>query len=201
MSKGIYPAPLQKLITCLSKWPGVGEKTAARLALYLLRTAPAEVVELTQALSELKDKIRLCSRCFAFADEELCPICADASRHQGQLCVVADPGDLLALERAGFFSGVYHVLGGLISPLEGIGPEDLRINELFSRLEPENIKEVVLALNPSLEGESTTAYLSEQLRRQGVKVTRIAYGIPMGGDLKYCDQQTLKEALRHRVEA
>ncbi|MBW1918002.1 MAG: recombination protein RecR [Deltaproteobacteria bacterium] len=201
MPKGIYPAPLQKVITCLSKWPGIGEKTATRLALYLLRASAAEVVELTQALTELKDKIRLCSRCFAFADQELCPICADASRHQGQLCVVADPGDLLALERAGFFLGVYHVLGGLISPLEGVGPEDLRVAELLARLEPEGLQEVVLALNPSLEGESTTAYLSEQLRKRGVKVTRIAYGIPMGGDMKYCDQQTLKEALRHRVEA
>ncbi|OPX20969.1 MAG: recombination protein RecR [Desulfobacca sp. 4484_104] len=201
MPKGIYPAPLQKVVNCLSKWPGIGEKTAARLALYLLRASTAEVAELTESIAALKDKIRLCSRCFAFADQELCPICADPDRYQGQLCVVADPGDLLALERPGFFAGVYHVLGGLISPLEGVGPEDLRIAELFSRLEPENIKEVVLALNPSLEGESTTAYLSEQLRQQGIKVTRIAYGIPMGGDLKYCDQQTLKEALRHRVEA
>lgn len=200
MPRGIYPAPLQRVITALSKWPGVGEKTAARLALYLLRAPGAEVTELAQAVVELKDKIRLCSRCFAFADQELCPICADPSRNQGQLCVVADPGDLLALERAGFYSGVYHVLGGLLSPLEGVGPDDLRINELLARLEREGIKEVVLALNPSLEGEATTAYLTQQLRPHGVRVTRIAYGIPMGGDLKYCDQQTLKEALRYRVE-
>lgn len=200
MPRGIYPAPLQRVITALSKWPGVGEKTAARLALYLLRAPGAEVTELAQAVVELKDKIRLCSRCFAFADQELCPICGDPSRNQGQLCVVADPGDLLALERAGFYSGVYHVLGGLLSPLEGVGPDDLRINELLARLEREGIKEVVLALNPSLEGEATTAYLTQQLRPHGVRVTRIAYGIPMGGDLKYCDQQTLKEALRYRVE-
>lgn len=200
MSKGIYPASLQRLVTCLTKWPGIGEKTAARLALYLLRASSSEVAELAQALTELKANIRLCSCCFAFSDQELCPICADTSRHQGQLCVIADPGDLLALERAGFFSGVYHVLGGLISPLEGVAPEDLRIAELIARLQPEGIQEVILALNPSLEGEATSAYLTEPLRAQGVKVTRIAYGIPMGGDLKYCDQQTLKEALRHRVE-
>lgn len=200
MARGIYPAPLQKVIAFLSKWPGVGEKTATRLALYLLRTSAGEVNDLALALTELKAKIRLCRRCFAFADQELCPLCSNDSRQLGQLCIVADPGDLLALERVGFFSGTYHVLGGLISPLDGVGPQDLHLEELYSRLEPEKIKEVILALNPSLEGEATTAYLTQQLKGYQVKVTRIAYGIPMGGDLKYSDQQTLKEALRHRVE-
>jgi len=185
----------------LSRWPGVGEKSAARLAMYLLRTAQGEVLELAQALMELKDKIRLCRRCFAFADQELCPICADPGRSQGQILVVADPGDLLAIEKVGWFQGLYHVLGGLISPLEGVGPEDLRIKELFDRVRAEGVSEVILALNPSLEGETTTTYLGQELRPLGVKVTRIAYGLPMGGDIKYADQQTLRESLSHRVEA
>jgi recombination protein RecR len=201
MARNFYPGPLQKVIRALGKWPGIGEKTATRLALYLLRTSAAEVTDLAQALIELKEKIGLCSSCFAFADQELCPICADARRHNGQVCVVADPGDLIALERVGFFQGSYHVLGGLISPLDNVGPDDLHIAQLMSRLEPEAIQEVILALNPSLEGEATTAYLTGELQVREVKVTRIAYGLPMGGDLKYADQQTIKQALRHRVDA
>ncbi len=200
MASGIYPAPLQKVIRGLSRWPGIGDKTATRLALYLLRASAAEVLDLAAALRELKEKMRLCSRCFAFADQELCPICADDSRQRDQVCVVADPGDLLALEKTGAFAGVYHVLGGLLSPLEGVGPDDLHIAPLLARLAPEGITEVILALNPTLEGEATTAYLTGLLRARGVRATRIAYGIPMGGDLKYIDQQTIKEAVRHRVE-
>lgn len=201
MAKGAYPEALKRVIRAISKWPGVGEKTAARMALYLLRAPEGEVLELVQATKELKEKIRLCRRCFAFADQELCPLCADPARAQGQLLVVADPGDLLAIERIGWYSGYYHVLGGLISPLEGVRPEDLRIRELEERIRTEGIKEVILALNPTMEGEVTTTYLSEQLKPLGVKVTRIAYGLPMGGDIKYADQQTLKESLSHRVEA
>jgi recombination protein RecR len=201
MAKNFYPGPLQKVIRALGKWPGIGEKTATRLALYLLRASFAEVTDLAQALIELKEKIGLCSSCFAFADQELCPICADPLRHNGQVCVVADPGDLIALERVGFFQGSYHVLGGLISPLDNIGPEDLHSAQLLDRLEPESIQEVILALNPSLEGEATIAYLTKELQARAVKVTRIAYGLPMGGDLKYADQQTIKQALRHRVDA
>ena len=185
----------------MGKWPGIGEKTATRLALYLLRTSASEVTDLAQALIELKEKIGLCSSCYAFADQELCPICSDPLRHNGQVCVVADPGDLIALERVGFFQGSYHVLGGLISPLDNVGPNDLHISQLLARLKPESIQEVILALNPSLEGEATTAYLTKELQARGVKVTRIAYGLPMGGDLKYADQQTIKQALRHRVDA
>lgn len=201
MARNFYPGPLQKVIRALGKWPGIGEKTATRLALYLLRTTPAEVAELAQVLLELKEKIRLCARCYAFADQEFCPICADPGRQNGQVCVVADPGDLIALERVGFYQGSYHVLGGLISPLDNIGPEELHIAPLLARLERESIQEVILALNPSLEGESTNAYLSRELQARGVRVSRIAYGLPMGGDLKYADQQTIKEALRHRVAA
>jgi len=201
MSKGAYPAALRRVIAALSKWPGVGEKTAARMAMYLLRAPKGEVGELAQALLELKEKIRLCRRCYAFADAELCPLCADPERRTAQLLVVADPGDLLALEKVGWFKGQYHVLGGLLSPLEGVGPEDLRIRELLERVKAEGIQEVILALNPSMEGEATTTYLGQELKPLGVKVSRIAYGLPMGGDIKYTDQQTLKEALNHRVEA
>ncbi len=201
MARSFYPAPLQNVIRALSKWPGIGEKTASRLALYLLRAPTQEVLDLAQALKELKEKIGLCSRCYAFADQDLCPICADPGRQTGQICVVADPGDLMALERVGFFQGSYHVLGGLISPLDNIGPGDLHITALLARLAPEAVREVILALNPSLEGEATIAYLSKELHHRGVQVTRIAYGLPMGGDLKYADQQTIKEALRHRVAA
>ncbi len=201
MASNAYPGALRRVITALSKLPGMGEKTAGRLALYLLRTPEAEVLELARALTELKEKIKLCQRCFAFADHELCPICSTPARRQGQILVVAEPGDLLALERVGWYQGRYHVLGGVISPIEGVGPDDLRVMELLDRVMKEEVGEVILALNPSLEGETTTTYLARELKSLGVKVTRIAYGLPMGGDIKYADQQTLKESLNHRVEA
>jgi recombination protein RecR len=201
MSGNAYPAALRRVIQAIGKWPGVGEKTAARMALHLLRVPRAEVLELAQALLELKEKIQLCRRCYAFADQEFCPICADPARRPGQLLVVAEPGDLLAIEKVGWYQGSYHVLGGLITPLEGVAPDDLRIRELLARIRAEAVQEVILALNPSLEGETTTAYLAMELKPLGVKVTRIAYGLPMGGEIKYADRQTLKESLSHRVEA
>ncbi len=200
MSGNAYPAAVRRVIVGLSKWPGIGEKTASRLALHLLRASEAEVLELANALMELKEKIQLCRRCFAFADQEFCPICANPSRHQGQIMVVAEPGDLLAIEKVGWYQGLYHVLGGLISPLEGVGPDDIRIMELLDRVMKEEVKEVILGLNPSLEGETTTTYLGQELRPLGIKVTRIAYGLPMGGEIKYADQQTLRESLHHRGE-
>jgi recombination protein RecR len=200
MAGNAYPAALRRVIMNLSKWPGVGEKTASRLAMHLLRAPEAEVLELGNALLELKEKIQLCRRCFAFADQEFCPICVNPARHQGQILVVAEPGDLLAIEKVGWYQGLYHVLGGLISPLEGVGPGDIRIVELLGRITKEEIKEVILGLNPSLEGETTTTYLAQELKPLGVKTTRIAYGLPMGGEIKYADQQTLKESLSHRVE-
>jgi recombination protein RecR len=200
MAGNAYPAALRRVIVGLSKWPGVGEKTASRLALHLLRAPEAEVLDLANALMELKEKIQLCRRCYAFADQELCPICANPGRGQGQILVVAEPGDLLAIEKVGWYQGLYHVLGGLISPLDGVGPDDIRIMELMDRIKQEKAKEVILGLNPSLEGETTTTYLAQELRPLGVKVTRIAYGLPMGGEIKYADQQTLRESLHHRVE-
>ena len=201
MSGNAYPAALRRVIKDISKWPGVGEKSASRLALHLLRAPREEVLELAQALLELQEKIQLCRRCYAFADQELCPICADPGRQPGTLLVVAEPEDLLAIEKVGWYQGRYHVLGGLIAPLEGVGPDDLRVRELVARLKAEGVQEVILALNPSLEGETTTAFLAMHLKPLGLKVTRIAYGLPMGGDIKYADQQTLKESLSHRVEA
>jgi recombination protein RecR len=201
MAGNAYPAALRRVIMALSKLPGVGEKTAGRLAMYLLRAPDSEALELSRALTELKEKIKLCRRCFAFADQDFCPICADPARRQGQILVVAEPGDLLALERVGWFKGHYHVLGGVLSPIEGVGPDDLRITELLNRVLEEGATEVILALNPSLEGETTTTYLAQELKPLGVKVSRIAYGLPMGGDIKYADHQTLKESLSHRVEA
>ena len=200
MASNAYPAALRRVISGLSKWPGIGEKTASRLALHLLRAPEGEVLELANALMELKEKIQLCRRCFAFADQEFCPLCGNPARAQGQILVVAEPGDLLAIEKVGWYQGLYHVLGGLISPLEGVGPDDLRIMELLNRLTKEEVKEVILGLNPSLEGETTTTYLIQELKPLGVKVTRIAYGLPMGGEIKYADQQTLRESLSHRVE-
>jgi recombination protein RecR len=200
MAKGAYPEALQRVVAALSRLPGVGEKTAARLALHLLRAPQGEVVELALALGDLKGKVSLCQRCFAFADEELCPLCANPGRQAGVLMVVADPGDLLAIEKVGWYQGRYHVLGGVLSPLEGVGPDDLRIRELLERIKLEDISEVILALNPSLEGETTTTYLSQELKPLGVKVSRIAYGLPMGGDIKYADRDTLREALSYRVE-
>ena len=200
MAGNAYPAALRRVIVGLSKWPGIGEKTASRLAMHLLRASEAEVLDLAHALMELKEKIQLCRRCYAFADQEFCPICANPARSQGQIMVVAEPGDLLAIEKVGWYQGLYHVLGGLISPLEGVGPDDIRSMELLDRVMKEEVKEVILGLNPSLEGETTTTYLAQELRPLGIKVTRIAYGLPMGGEIKYADQQTLKESLSHRVE-
>jgi recombination protein RecR len=200
MAGNAYPAALRRVIMGLSRWPGIGEKTASRLAMHLLRAPTAEVLEVAHALAELKEKIQLCRRCFAFADEELCPICANPGRSQSQILVVAEPGDLLAIEKVGWYQGLYHVLGGVISPLEGVGPDDIRIMELLDRVRKEGGQEIILGLNPSLEGETTTTYLAQELKPLGVKVTRIAYGLPMGGEIKYADQQTLRESLNHRVE-
>jgi recombination protein RecR len=193
-----YPPSLERLIVELAKLPGIGEKTAARLALYLLRH-PGDLAEtLAASILDVKRDIGLCSNCFNFTDEDPCQICRDPSRESTTLCVVEEVGDLLALEKAGAFRGSYHVLQGVLSPLDGIGPENLRIKELLGRLERESIKEVILAINPSAEGEATATYLAGLIREKGVSVSQIAQGIPMGGDLKYTDAVTLKRALEGR---
>jgi recombination protein RecR len=197
----IYPSSLQHLITDLSRLPGIGHKTAARLALYLFR-APREYTEsLAANILEVKRDIGFCSACFNLTDEDPCQICRDPNRDASVLCVVEEVGDLLALEQAGVFKGRYHVLQGVLAPLDGIGPENLRIKELLERLEEESIEEVVLAINPSTEGEATATYVAGLLRKQGVSVSQIAQGIPMGGDLKYTDAVTLKRAMDGRRES
>lgn len=191
------------MIASLSRLPGLGEKTATRLALHILRRPEAEVAELARTLTDVKEKIRSCSICFNLTEEDPCPFCRNQTRESGLLCVVEGPGDLLALEKAGGFRGKYHVLQGTLSPIDGVGPRDLRIKELMERLDRESISEVVLAINPTTEGEATISFLLEQIRNRkpGIRLTRIAYGIPMGGDIKYMDNWTIKTALESRRDA
>lgn len=196
----IYPPSLERLINNLSKLPGIGQKTAARLALYLFRTSGEFNESLAVSISEVKQDIGSCSRCFNLTDADPCKICKDPSR-DGILCVVEEVGDLLALEGAGAFRGRYHVLQGVLAPLDGIGPENLRIKELLARLQQESVNEVILAINPSAEGEATATYITGLLLKQGVCVSHIAQGIPMGGDLKYTDAVTLKRAMEGRRES
>lgn len=196
---GIYPPSLAKLIEQFSRFPGVGKKSAERLALYVLRS-PEELAEgLAQSLLEVKEKIKFCSVCFNLTDADPCPICTDQRRANRILCVVEGPGDQLAIEKSGAYKGRYHILQGVLSPLDGVGVEDLRIAELLYRLKKEAINEVILALNPTVEGEATASYLSDVLGGKGVKITRIALGIPLGGDLKYLDSMTIKTSLDHRT--
>jgi recombination protein RecR len=194
----IYPPSLGNLIDQFSTLPGIGRKSAERLALHVLRS-PRELAErLAQGLMEVKEKIRFCSICFNITDSDPCPICSDQRRANGTLCVVEGPGDQLAVERSGSFSGRYHILQGVLSPLDGIGPEDLRIAQLLARIRNENIREVILAINPSVEGEATVSYVTEILSEKDLTVTRIALGIPLGGDLKYIDSMTIKRSMDNR---
>jgi recombination protein RecR len=195
----IYPAPLQKLIQELSKLPGIGQKSATRVALHILKSDKGLAESLAKSLMEVKEGIRFCSRCFNFTDQDTCAICQDESRANGILCVVEGPGDQLAIEDSGVFTGRYHVLHGVLSPLDGVGPEDLKIGALLNRLDREKIFEVILATNPTTEGETTASFLSKMLTDKGVKITRIAFGVPMGGDLKYMDSMTLRHALKSRT--
>ena len=198
---GIYPVSLEKLIEQLSRLPGIGQKSATRVALYVLRSKNELAEGLAKSLLEVKEKIRFCSICFNLTDDDPCPICCDENRADGTICVVEGPGDQLALEDSGVFKGRYHVLHGVLSPLDGIGPEDLKIGELLGRLDKEGIKEVILATNPTAEGETTASFLVKLLseRDNNIKTTRIALGIPMGGDLKYLDRMTIEHAMRSRI--
>ncbi|MFZ2445187.1 MAG: recombination mediator RecR [Syntrophobacteraceae bacterium] len=193
-----YPPILNNLIRKLSRLPGLGEKSAARIAMYLLKVPGEETEALAENIRQLRDKIHTCQICFHFTDDRLCPVCADPARNTGELCVVESTADLLAIEQSGAFKGRYHVLQGVLAPLDGIGPEQIRIKELLARIDSENISEIIIATNPSSEGEATAHYLLQLLRDRPVRVTRIAYGIPMGGDLKYTDRITLERALKGR---
>jgi recombination protein RecR len=195
-----YPEPVARLIDALQRLPGIGPKTAQRLTFFLLKRPAEEVRELSQALLAVKERIVYCRVCFNVADQDPCPICADPRRDGRLLCVVEEPNDLLAMERTGEYRGRYHVLLGALSPLDGIGPEDLKIRELLTRLEAGGVVEVILATNPNVEGEATALYLAKLVRPLGVRVTRIARGLPVGGDLEYADQVTLSKALEGRRE-
>jgi recombination protein RecR len=194
------PDPLNRLVAQLAKLPGVGEKTAQRLAFHILRAPPEYARELSAAIQEVVEKVRLCARCFSLTDQELCGFCRDERRDERVLCVVEGLADLMAVERTREFKGRYHVLHGVLSPLEGIGPDQLRIKELLARLESGPVEEVIVATNPDVEGEATALYLTRLLKPMGVKVTRIAQGVPMGGDLEFADQATLARALSARRE-
>ena len=193
-----YPPTLRDLIRRLSRLPGLGEKSATRIAMHLLRAPGEDVEALAAALRDLKERIRTCPRCHHFTDGDLCAICADPARQTGELAVVEGTAELLALEHSGAFRGRYHVLQGLLSPLDGVGPDDIRLRELVSRIETEGVREVILALSPTAEGEATAHYITRLLAETPVRVTRIAYGIPMGGDVKYADQVTLQRAIEGR---
>ena len=195
----IYPPSLERLIEQFSRLPGIGKKSASRLALFVLKS-PKELAEsLAQGLIEVKEKIKFCPICFNLTDEEPCIICRDSNRSNGVICIVEGPGDQLAIEESGVFKGRYHVLHGVLSPLDGVGPEDLKIGELLKRLDEEEINEAILATNPTAQGEATASYLADLLMDKGLKVSRIALGIPMGGDLKYMDSMTLRHSFSCRV--
>ena len=191
---------MQAMIDALSRLPGVGPKSAQRIAFHLLKTDREEVTRLTQAIAEARDSVRFCERCFNFSETPVCHICSDDRRDGTTLCVVEESRDVVALEKTGQFRGRYHVLLGAINPLEGVGPEHLKVRELLLRLEPESISEVILCLNPNTEGDVTTLYLGRLLKPLGVKVTRLAMGLPVGGDLEYADEVTLGRALMGRRE-
>ena len=193
-----YPASILNLIKQISRLPGIGEKTAERLALYILRSPQRDAQELAQSILEVKDKVRLCTQCYGLSDADLCKICSDPARDASVVCVVEQPADMVAVEKSGAFRGRYHILAGALSPMNGIGPEDIRINELLKKIEAQQLQEVVLATSTNVEGEATAAYIAQRLKAYSVKVTRIASGVPIGGDLKYVDQVTMKKAMEAR---
>ena len=195
-----YPEPVSRLIDALQRLPGIGPRSAQRLTFFMLKRPLEEVRELAESLLAVKSQIVHCSRCFNVTEVDPCRICADPARDGALLCVVEEPNDLLAMERTGDFHGRYHVLLGALSPLDGIGPEDLKVRELLQRLEGAPVEEVILATNPNVEGEATAIYLAKLLKPFGVRLTRIARGLPVGGDLEYADQVTLAKALEGRKE-
>ena len=194
----VYIEPLARLVNAFSKLPGIGGKTALRLAYHVISAPEEDIRDLTLALQEIKKKIKYCTQCGNFCEGELCDICANPRRNHTQICVVKDPRDVIAMEKAESFQGVYHVLHGTISPMDGIGPDDIRFKELLNRLD--GVAEVILATNPDVEGDATAVYIARLLKPMGIKTTRIAHGIPIGGDLEYIDEVTLAKALDGRRE-
>jgi recombination protein RecR len=195
-----YAGPVQDLIDELGRLPGVGPKSAQRIAFHLLKLPKSDAVRLATAIVEVKDKVTFCPRCFNIAEGAECSICTDTRRDTTVICVVEEPKDIVSVEKTGEFRGRYHVLQGAISPIEGIGPDQLRVRELLTRLDPEAVTEIILCTNPNLEGEATAMYLSRLIKPLGIRVTRIASGLPVGGDLEYADELTLGRALEGRRE-
>ncbi len=193
-----YPQSIRNLIRHLARLPGIGEKTAERLAMHILKTSRREADELAASITVVKEKVRLCSRCFSLSDGELCRICSDPGRDPTLLCVVEQPADMISIEKSGAYNGLYHVLSGVLSPMEGVGPEDIRIGELMRRVRQGTVKELILATGTSVEGEATASFIKEKNAGLDLRVSRIASGVPIGGDLKYVDQMTLKRALDFR---
>jgi recombination protein RecR len=196
----VYEGPIQELIDELSRLPGIGPKSAQRLAFHLLKAPPDEAKRLAEAIVQAKERMSFCRECGNVAEGELCRVCRDPGRDPAVICVVEEPKDAAAIEKAGVIKGRYHILGGAISPLDGIGPEDLRVNELLDRVQRDGVVEVILATNPNLEGNATAMYVAAMLKPAGVKVTRLASGLPVGGDLEYADEITLGQALEGRRE-
>ena len=196
----MYAETFANLIEELKKMPGIGPKSAQRLAFYVLQSSAKEIDKLAFALKAAKERLKHCSTCFNITDIDPCKICSDQSRDNGQLCVVGEPKDLMAIERSGGYNGRYHVLGGLISPLDGLGPDSLRIKELLQRLDKERFREVILAISPTTEGEATNIYLNRLLRPLGISLTRLAYGLPIGADMDYADEATLAKSFEGRRE-
>lgn len=191
---------LQKLLDELERLPGIGAKSAQRIAYWMMNNDAATVLRLAEAITEVKGSVRFCERCFNYAEGELCEICSSPQRDSATICVVAEPRDIAAIERTGVYSGVYHVLGGELSPMEGIGPEELHVSELLRRLASEEVRELILATNPNVEGETTAAYIARMVKPLGVGVTRLASGMPVGGELDFIDEVTLARAIEARRE-
>ena len=195
-----YSPSIEKLVEAFEKLPSIGHKTAVRLAFHILDSSQEETNEFVNAIQSAKANLKYCSKCFNISDTDPCPICANTKRDPSIICVVEDVKDIIAMEKTHEFKGVYHVLHGSISPMNGIGPDDIKLKELLSRLNPETVKEIILATNPRVEGEATAMYISKLVKPLGIKVTRIAHGIPVGGDLEYTDEITLTKALEGRRE-
>ncbi len=196
----MYSPSIEKLIQSFEKLPSIGNKTAARLAFYILNASEEETNDFISSIVNAKKNLKYCSKCYNISDTDPCPICANSKRDQSEICVVEDVRDIIAMEKTHEFRGVYHVLHGSISPMNGVGPDDIKIKELLARLMDGQVKEVILATNPRVEGEATAMYLSKLIKPLGIKVTRIAHGIPVGGDLEYTDEITLTKALEGRRE-
>jgi recombination protein RecR len=196
----VYAGPVQDLIDELGRMPGVGPKSAQRIAFHLLKLSREDALRLAHAITEVKDKVAFCERCFNVSEGPLCGICSDERREPHVICVVEEPKDIVSVEKTHEYRGRYHVLQGAISPIEGIGPDQLKVKDLLARLDPEGVTEVILCTNPNIEGEATAMYLARLLKPLGIKVTRIASGLPVGGDLEYADELTLGRALEGRRE-